>query len=250
MEEKLRHAREASISDKSITGKGKPPVASRAADVDLFLSQANAITGTTGKGRLIFALDATLSRQPTWDIACRLQAEMFDVTAAQGGLSIQLVYFRGLNECRASQWLANAAALKGLMERIDCRGGQTQIERVLDHTAAQAAKARVGALVFVGDAMEENIDALCQSAGKLGLLGVKAFLFQEGQDPVAGQAFGEIARLTGGVHERFDLRAPQSLAGLLRAAAAYASDGVAGLTRLAGDEPTARRLLVSLGGAR
>lgn len=223
---------------------------SRVGDVDRFLSQANALTDSVGQGRLIFALDATLSRQPTWDIACRLQAEMFDVTAAQGGLAIQLVYFRGLDECRASRWLANAPALKGLMERIDCRGGQTQIERVLAHTAAQASKARIGALVFVGDAMEENIDALCHSAGKLGLLGVKAFLFQEEQDPVAGQAFAEIARLTGGVHERFDLRAPQSLAGLLRAAAAYASNGVAGLTRLASGEPEARRLLTSLGGTR
>ncbi|CAH1660114.1 conserved hypothetical protein [Hyphomicrobiales bacterium] len=225
-------------------------MASRTADVDLFLSRANAVAPPSREGRLIFALDATLSRQPTWDIACRLQAQMFDATAAQGGLNIQLVYFRGLDECRASRWLASAHALKGLMERIDCRGGQTQIERVLNHAAAQAAKARVGALVFVGDAMEENIDTLCASAGKLGLLGVKAFVFQEGHDPVAGQAFAEIARLTGGVHERFDLRAPQSLAGLLRAAAAYASDGVAGLTRLASGEPTARRLLASLGGAR
>ena len=239
-----------SISEKKITDTSKPPVASQTADVDLFLSRAKAIARTGHEGRLIFALDATLSRQPTWDMACRLQAEMFSVTAEQGGLSVQLVYYRGFSECRASRWLAEAGALKGLMERIDCRGGQTQIKRVLDHTAAQAAKARVGALVFVGDAMEEDIDALCQSAGKLGLLGVKAFLFQEGQDPVAGQAFADIARLTGGVHERFDLRAPQSLAGLLRAAAAYASNGVAGLTRLAGDEPSARRLLVSLGGAR
>nr|WP_249729883.1 VWA domain-containing protein [Chelatococcus sp. YT9] len=216
----------------------------------MFLSQARALTDSAHGGRLIFALDATLSRQPTWDMACRLQAQMFDVTAAQSGLNIQLVYFRGLDECRASRWLASAAALKGLMERIDCRGGQTQIGRVLDHAASQAAKARVGALVFVGDAMEENIDTLCASAGKLGLLGVKAFVFQEGHDPVAGQAFAEIARLTGGVHESFDLRAPQSLAGLLRAAAAYASDGVAGLTRLASGEPEARRLLASLGGAR
>lgn len=233
-----------------MTDKSKPPAVSKTSEVEVFLSQAKAIAPTGRESRLIFALDATLSRQPTWDMACRLQAEMFGVTAEQGSLSVQLIYYRGLSECRASRWLADAGALKGLMERIDCRGGQTQIKRVLDHAAAQAATMRVGALVFVGDAMEENIDALCQSAGKLGLLGVKAFLFQEGQDPVAGQAFAEIARLTGGIHERFDLRAPQSLAGLLRAAAAYASDGVSGLTRLASEEPTARRLLISLGGAR
>lgn len=233
-----------------MTDRNKPTVVGKAAEVDAFLSRANAVASTGREGRLIFALDATLSRQPTWDLACQLQAGMFDVAAGQGGLQVQLVYFRGFDECRASRWLADAAALKGLMGRIDCQGGQTQIERVLTHVEAQAARLRIGALIFVGDAMEENIDALCAGAGRLGLLGVKAFMFQEGNDPLASQAFAEVARLTGGVHERFDLRAPQSLAALLRAAAAYASDGVSGLTRLAAREPTAQRLLTSLGGAR
>ena len=43
-------------------------------------------------------------------------------------------------------------------------------------------KQRVDALVFVGDAMEENVDRLCQLAGELGLNGVPIFLFHEGGD--------------------------------------------------------------------
>src|SRR3546814_9870581 len=39
------------------------------------------------RGRLIFAMDATASREPTWDRACRLQGEMFKETAALGGRS-------------------------------------------------------------------------------------------------------------------------------------------------------------------
>ena len=67
---------------------------------------------TAGKrGRLIFALDATMSRQPTWDSACALQADMFREAASIGGLDIQLVYFRGLSECRASGWVAGADKL-------------------------------------------------------------------------------------------------------------------------------------------
>ena len=81
--------------------------------------------------------------------------------------------------------------------------------------------------------MEEPVDDLCAAAGELGLLGVKAFMFQEGRDPVAAGAFQEIARLTGGAYARFDANAPHSLAGLLRAAAAYASGGVDALNRLA-----------------
>src|SRR6185437_3160964 len=161
-----------------------------------------AVPGT--RGRLIFALDATMSRQPTWDSACTLQAEMFREAASAGGLDIQLVYFRGLDECRASGWVAGSEKLAALMSRIDCRGGHTQIGKVLGHARQEYGKQRVQALVFVGDAMEEKIDDLCAAAGELGLLGVPVFMFQEGDDAVAENAYREIARLSRGAYCRFD----------------------------------------------
>src|SRR5262249_56053069 len=88
-------------------------------------------TQSGGRGRLIFALDATMSRQPTWDTACHLQAEMFREAAAIGGLDVQLVYYRGLGECRASHWISQAERLAALMARIDCRGGHTPIRQVI-----------------------------------------------------------------------------------------------------------------------
>src|SRR5918997_3743051 len=98
--------------------------------IDSFLSQAKQL-GPAAEGgeraQLVFALDATMSRQPTWDLACKLQSEMFDAAGTVGGLSVQLVYFRGIGECRASAFVANAAALRELMVKIDCRGGHTQI---------------------------------------------------------------------------------------------------------------------------
>jgi hypothetical protein len=203
-----------------------------------------------GRARLVFALDATMSRQPTWDLACRVQGEMFKTTADLGGLAVQLVYFRGFDECRASRWVIAPAALTGLMTQIDCRGGHTQIARVLRHVRGETQNSAVKALVYVGDAMEEPIDDLCALAGELGLTGVKAFMFHEGHDAVAGRAFQEIARLTGGAYARFDANAPQSLAGLLRAVAAYATGGVNGLTRLASRDADARKLLTSLGSRR
>ena len=151
-----------------------------------------------GRGRLIFALDATMSRQPVWDLAQGLQAKMFEAAASLGGLDVQLVYFRGLDECRASNFVSGGQGLKELMSRIAVRGGSTQIGRVLTHARNEARQVKVGALVFVGDAMEENPDTLAVLAGDLALLGVKAFMFQEGADPAARRTFGEIARLTGG----------------------------------------------------
>jgi hypothetical protein len=118
------------------------------------------------------------------------------------------------------------------MGRIDCRGGHTQIRKVLSHARAECHKAKVQALVYVGDAMEEAIDDLAAGAGELGLLGVPAFMFQEGHDPIAEQAFREFARLTRGAYCRFDLSAAHELAELLRAAAVYAAGGVKALADL------------------
>jgi hypothetical protein len=150
-----------------------------------------------GRGRLIFALDATASRKPTWDRACSVQGEMFLEADRLGGLDVQLVFYRGFGECKASRWVGKAIDLVGLMVKVDCRAGRTQIHRVLQHAINETGKRRVNALVFIGDSCEESIDTLGDLAGRLGLLGVKAFVFHEGSDQTAAYAFQEIARLTG-----------------------------------------------------
>ena len=219
--------------------------------IESFLDEAKRlgpVASGSPQARLIFALDATMSRQPTWDLACRVQAEMFTAASQAGGLLVQLVYFRGFDECRSSRWVSDPRALLDLMTKIDCRGGQTQIARVLRHVRSEASRSPLKVLVYVGDAMEEPIDDLCTLAGELGLLGVKAFMFHEGHDPDAAQAFREMARLTGGAYARFDIGAPQALAELLRAAAAYAASGVEGLTRLAPHNEQARGLLTAMKG--
>ena len=209
--------------------------------VDEFLSRAGPLATASGRGRLIFAMDATMSRQPTWDLAMTLQTRMFSETEALGGLDVQLVYFRGFSECRASRFISGGAGLAKAMGGIRVQGGNTQLGRVLTHARGEARAARVGALVFVGDALEERIDPLCAVAGELALLGVKAFMFHEGNDPTAARGFKEIARLTGGAYAAFDSRSPQTLASLLGAAAAYAAGGLAALER--GKDAVAKNLL-------
>ncbi len=219
------------------------------ADVDAFLKQAGSparAAPPSGRGRLIFALDATMSRQPTWDAAIALQGRMFDATAKLGGLDVQLVYFRGLHECKASSFVSGGAGLSRLMTRIHVEGGNTQIGRVLTHARDEAKRARTGALIYVGDAVEERIDPLCAKAGELALLGLKAFMFHEGRDPATERAFREIARLTGGAYAAFDSSAPGKLGALLSAAAAYAAGGSLALEAEAkAGDPEAARLLLS-----
>lgn len=215
------------------TEAGGPAARSSRADIDAFLGQARTLAppleAGRRRGRLLFALDATMSRQPTWDTACRLQAEMFREAGTVGGLDVQLLYFRGFGECRASSWVSEPERLASLMSRIDCRGGHTQIRKVLAHARRETAGAKVQTLVYIGDATEESIDDLAAGAGELGLLGVPALMFHEGHDAAAERAFREIARLTRGAYCRFDAGAAGTLGDLLRAAAVYAAGGVRAL---------------------
>jgi hypothetical protein len=179
----------------------------------------------SGRGRLLFALDATASRQPMWDQASQIQSDMFREAASLGGLQVQLAYYRGFGEFMATPWVDQPQDLIALMSRVTCLGGQTQIARVLRHGVEEAKRQRVGALVFVGDAMEEAVDDLCALAGQLGLLGVPAFMFHEGADSLAGAAFRQVAQLSGGAYCQFDSNSPQQLRELLRAVAVYAAGG-------------------------
>jgi len=222
-----------SDTDKSITTKPKDRVAQTASsrsEIAAFLEAAkNAAGRNTGSGRIVLALDATMSRQPTWDLACSIQAEMFESVAGIGNLAMQLVYFRGFGECRASKWAKDGASLATMMSRIDCRGGHTQILKVLKHATKEHARERINALIYIGDAMEEKVDDLVQAAGELGLRGVPVFVFQEGGDPAAETAFREIARATRGGWFRFDRSSASVLAKLLSSIAVYAAGGLKAL---------------------
>jgi hypothetical protein len=170
-----------------------------------------------------------MSRQGTWDTACMLQAEMFQQVAAAGGLDMQLVYYRGISECRASRWFSQPEQLAKTMSQIVCNAGYTQIEKVLIHAQRETKLLQVSALVFVGDAMEESPDALAGEASKLGRLKVPAFMFQEGRDREAEQVFRTIAKAAGGAYCRFDEGSAKQLGELLKAVAAFAVGGTAAL---------------------
>jgi hypothetical protein len=217
---------------------------SSGSEIDAFLKHAKQLSPVSdgARGRMIFALDATMSRQPAWDMACALQGEMFSAAASVGNLSVQLVYFRGQRESRASRWVSNAECLRVLMEKIECQGGLTQISKVFLHAKKEAEKQPLAALVYVGDAMEENVDELCGLAGELGLRGVKAFLFHDGRDAHAETTFREIARLTGGAYLPFNRNSAADLKALLIAVATYAAGG---RTALAAADTAAAKLLLA-----
>ena len=208
-----------------------------------FLAEAAQQRSAALGPRLIFAIDATASRKPTWDLACELQGEMFKAAAAVGGLAVQLVYFRGADTFRASPFVSNASALTKIMEEVFCCSGHTQIRKVLRHVQREASRQPVAALIYVGDTTEEPHPVLRQAAQSLVPFGTKAFVFHENPDENADAVgvFREIARITGGVYLPFDRNSAAELAGLLAAIGAYAAGGVAALERHGG---AAARLLL------
>lgn len=205
-----------------------PSRTSSSAEIDAFLNkvaQAPRVKAPGQGGRLLFAIDATASREPTWDMACQIQAEMFRETKELGGLTVQLAFYRGFGEMKATQWLDSAEALIARMVKVRCLAGRTQIRKVLRHALKETAKKKVDALVFVGDVVEEDVDALGDLAGQLGLSGTPVFIFHEGNEPVSRGVFGQIARLSGGACSSFDAGSASQLRELLTAVAVFASGG-------------------------
>jgi hypothetical protein len=203
--------------------------------------RTSAVVAPGGRGRLLVAIDATASRSFTWHLACELQAEMLAEAGKLGGLKLQVACFRGDRGWEQSEWTSDAQALAAWMQRIECRTGNTQLARVLSHAREEHSKAKISALVYVGDACEETPEVLYGLARDLGM---KAFVFQEAEDPEAAKIFQEIARLTDGAYCRFDSGAADQVRDLLRAVATYAAGGVKALS--ASDNAGAVKLLSQL----
>lgn len=214
-------------------------------EIDKFLTRSKTLANRSTDGaRLLFAIDATASRQSTWDRACQIQGQMFLATHSLGGLSVQLCYYRGINTFHASHWLVDETALLQQMSRVRCEGGYTQIARLLQHATKEHNRESIKALVFIGDACEENPDLLTAKAGELGMLGLPLFMFQEGRDPKVENVFRKMAKLSGGAWARFDHSSANQLAELLGAVARYAAAGREGLLEYGTEGSSGVKLLL------
>jgi len=182
-------------------------------------------------GRVIFSLDATASRSATWDIASDIQTKMFFEAEIFGNLFVQLVYYRGFDQCKFSNWISTPKKLKVLMSKVSVLPGRTQISRVLKHAIKENKKKSVNALVFIGDALEEEIDPLADLSGQLGVYGVPIFIFHEGNNTYASNAFKYFCRLSKGAYFPFDNSSPDVLKDLLGAIGIYATGGLAALIK-------------------
>jgi hypothetical protein len=229
------------------TNQNEPTRPSQA--VASFIAEAKSPTKLPGKpieSRIIFGLDATASREPTWDQASQIQHEMFAAVQSDQRLAVQLCFYRGFRELKASRFCHSATELQGLMGQVRCRGGHTQINRLLKHALKISRVDTLKAVLFVGDAIEESVDDLCDQAGLLGLKKIPLFIFHEGHDVGVERTFRAMTKLSGGAYAPFDLASPDQLKRLLAGAAAYATGGHAALGSLAYQQPGLKQLTSQL----
>ncbi len=126
---------------------------------------------------------------------------MFDAASETSELSLQLCYFRGIATFHASPWLATANGLRRELAEVYCEGGVTQLKRLLEHCLAQYPdSASLKAIIFVGDAVEEDTNVLNDLAVRCRLAKRPLYIFQEGSDAAASSTFASMAALSGGAH--------------------------------------------------
>lgn len=204
---------------------------------------------TRRPGRLVIALDLTGSREPSLAQARVATAAMFDAIRDIGAVELQLAYYRGLRECRASKWHNNPGVLCDLMRKLKCEAGETQIARILRMILKEE---RLSGVVFVGDQCEDDPDQLIGLARALGKRSVPMFVFHEVSDYnalslKAKPLFKGMAEASGGVYSEFRPDAGAALRELLSTVAAFSAAGAEGVKQVdAATTPAARQLQTRL----
>ena len=206
-------------------------------------------------GRLVFGLDLTGSREAGLKQARIATAAMFDAIRTFGKIEMKLVYYRGTNECRESQWCAEAEALRRSMLKLSCERGNTQIAKLLRLVARQPEK--LSAVVFVGDHCEEDPEELLGLAETLRGKAIPLFVFHECDDHDqwsmrAKPIFKRLAEITSGLYVEFKPESGTVLQELLSGIAAFSARGIEGVKRLAlpvtrEEKELRSRLLLALG---
>ncbi len=216
-------------------------------DLDLFIKKLSSVPKTYNNpsGKILFGLDATASRQPMWDRASHIQAEMFEASLSLGGLEMQVAYYQGFSNFTAFPWCSDSKKIINYMDSVQCLGGLTQINKFLVHALYELKKTKINAIVFIGDCMEENPDIILNNVGKIGLKGVPMFIFQEGNNPEANFVFGEMARITNGFHTIFNSSSSSTLKNLLKAIAIFVAGGKEGLRKNIKIAPNEIKLLLT-----
>ncbi len=187
------------------------------------------------RGRLLFGLDLTGSRERTLAEARLATASMFEAIAAIGNIEVKLAWYRGVHECKVGRWHDDPEIVSRSMKELSCVGGDTQIAKLL--RVALAEPEEISGMVFIGDDCEEKTDVLFDLARKLGRKSVPLFIFHEciGKCEYTQRAkpsFRKMAKLSGGAYMEFKPDSGTVLREALTSLAAFSVAGPEGMRQI------------------
>jgi len=165
------------------------------------------------KTNIIFAVDATASREHFWSETIKIQDKMFSTAQKAGAnLHAQLVSYSGETfdgEIHRTPWHNDAHALSDHLRSVRCAPSQTQIEKVFRHALNECCKRDVHALILVGDSYEENVPTLVRLASQINQKGIKLFMFHDTKTTCTAEdtltVFKKIAKAAEGFYVPFNV---------------------------------------------
>ncbi len=205
-------------------------------------------TGAPLRPRLVFAVDATASREPAWAAARQVTDAL--VKALPGELDVALAVHGGSRVHTFTAFTDDAKTLRDRAAGVVCQAGMTRLLPIL---AAALKRPGVRVVIYIGDVFEESVAHGRQLADAMGAQATRLIVLHDTADPAArrdAEVFWDLAKRTGGCVLPFDASAPAGLRDLLSAVAAYAVGGEKLLRERHGDRPEAVALLEHLGRPR
>ncbi len=180
-------------------------------------------SATPTRPRLVFAVDATASREPAWAAARQVTDAL--VQALPGELDVALAVHGGSRVHTFTGFTSDARTLRDRAAGVTCQAGSTRLLPILSASLKQPA---VRVVVYIGDVLEESLAHGRPLADQMGAQGIKLFVLHDTADRSAqryAEVFWDLAKRTGGCVLPFDPSAPGRLRDLLSAMAVYAVGG-------------------------
>ena len=204
------------------------------------VSLAQASAAPARLPRLVFALDATASRERAWAAARQVTDSLFG--AAPGGIEVALAVHGGGRMTAFGGFHRDVGALRDEAAGISCEPGPT---RMLDIVRESLRRPGVRAMVYIGDCFEEDESAALALAGSLRLRGTKLVVLQDESSGTTSalRVFRAMAGRTGGIVLPFDAGSLDPLRDALGAVASYVAGGRDMLRVRSLASPAARLLL-------
>jgi hypothetical protein len=203
-------------------------------------SLAGAAVAPPRKPRLVFAIDATASRDRAWEAAKQVTDCIF--RAAPGGIEVALAVHSGGKLARFSPFHPHVDNIRDEAAGVACVAGPTRMLDIMEETLRRTG---VKALVYIGDCFEEDMERGLAVAERLGLRGIKLVVLHDTTTGGTGSggAFRMMAARAGGLVLPFDMSSLDRLADALSAVGAYVAGGPDRLRAMRLDSPAARLLL-------